>query len=158
MSLRTISLMAVLVAMGACEAPSSSVEEAASVDAWTPADAAAAAAACAAGLPDPRACDPADTKKATVCHVPPGNPANEHTICVGTAAVDAHLAHGDHLGSCCPTAPTPPPAPPGTGAGGAGGGSAGAGGAGGTGGSGGAGAGGAAGGAGGAGGGSAPIG
>jgi hypothetical protein len=32
-----------------------------------------------------------------VCHVPPGNPANEHEICVGTAAVRAHLAHGDRI-------------------------------------------------------------
>jgi uncharacterized membrane protein YgcG len=53
--------------------------------------------------PDPRACDPADTKKTTVCHVPPGNPANAHTICVGNAAVPAHLDHGDFLGTCsCP--------------------------------------------------------
>jgi hypothetical protein len=56
---------------------------------------------CTAGQPDPRACDPADTKKTTVCHIPPGNPSNEHTICVGNASVPAHLAHGDLLGSCC---------------------------------------------------------
>ena len=61
------------------------------------------------GPSDPRACDPADTKKTTVCHIPPGNPANEHTICVGNAAVPAHLAHGDYVGTCnCPS-PTPPP-------------------------------------------------
>jgi hypothetical protein len=64
---------------------------------------------CTPGQPDPRACDPADTKKTTVCHIPPGNPANEHTICVGNAAVPAHLAHGDNLGSCC-AGTTPPPA------------------------------------------------
>jgi hypothetical protein len=69
---------------------------------------------CMPGKPDPRACDPADTKKTTVCHIPPGNPANEHTICVGNPAVPAHLAHGDHLGSCCGAATdggvtTPPP-------------------------------------------------
>jgi len=57
---------------------------------------------CTAGQPDPRACDPADAKKTTVCHIPPGNPANMHTICVGNAAVPAHMAHGDVLGSCCP--------------------------------------------------------
>jgi hypothetical protein len=52
---------------------------------------------------DARACDPADTKKTTVCHIPPGNPANAHTICIGNPAVDAHLAHGDILGECtCP--------------------------------------------------------
>jgi len=52
---------------------------------------------------DPRACDPADLKKTTVCHIPPGNPANAHTICVGNAAVPAHLDHGDFVGECsCP--------------------------------------------------------
>jgi hypothetical protein len=38
--------------------------------------------------------------KCFVCHVPPGNPANAHTIHVGEAAVDAHLKHGDALGAC----------------------------------------------------------
>ncbi|MEZ4297305.1 MAG: hypothetical protein R3B70_20240 [Polyangiaceae bacterium] len=36
----------------------------------------------------------------TVCHIPPGNPANAHTITVGSSAVPAHLAHGDTLGAC----------------------------------------------------------
>ena len=36
-----------------------------------------------------------------ICHVPPGNPDNEHTITVGEPAVDAHVAnHGDTMGSC----------------------------------------------------------
>ncbi len=65
------------------------------------------------GPNDPRACDPADTKKTTVCHIPPGNPANEHTICVGDEAVPAHLAHGDYVGACnCPS-PTRTPSPDG---------------------------------------------
>jgi hypothetical protein len=56
---------------------------------------------CSANAPDPRACDPADTKKTTLCHIPPGNPANAHTICVGNAAVPAHLEHhGDFVGTC----------------------------------------------------------
>jgi len=55
---------------------------------------------CSVNSPDPRACDPADTKKTTVCHIPPGNPANAHTICVGNAAVPAHLDHGDFVGTC----------------------------------------------------------
>lgn len=38
--------------------------------------------------------------KAFVCHKPPGNPANMHTLHVGEAAVKAHLAHGDALGAC----------------------------------------------------------
>jgi hypothetical protein len=56
---------------------------------------------CQANVPDPRACDPADTSKTTVCHIPPGNPANAHTICIGNAAVAKHLdKHGDFLGTC----------------------------------------------------------
>jgi hypothetical protein len=38
--------------------------------------------------------------KVAVCHIPPGNPANQHTIHVGPAAVNAHLAHGDKVGAC----------------------------------------------------------
>ena len=39
--------------------------------------------------------------KVTICHHPPGNPANAHTIIVGAAAVDAHVRnHGDTLGPC----------------------------------------------------------
>jgi hypothetical protein len=39
-------------------------------------------------------------KKATLCHVPPGNPSNAHTISVSSRAVGSHLAHGDSLGPC----------------------------------------------------------
>lgn len=38
--------------------------------------------------------------KVAICHIPPGNPANAHTILVGEKAVAAHLAHGDILGAC----------------------------------------------------------
>ena len=38
--------------------------------------------------------------KTSICHIPPGNPSNAHTISIGNAAVDAHLAHGDSLGRC----------------------------------------------------------
>ncbi len=38
--------------------------------------------------------------KVAICHVPPGNPANAHTICISENAVPAHLAHGCHLGAC----------------------------------------------------------
>ena len=38
--------------------------------------------------------------KVDVCHIPPGNPANAHTINVSENAVKAHLAHGDTLGAC----------------------------------------------------------
>jgi len=40
--------------------------------------------------------------KVTICHVPPGNPDNRHTITVGAPAVPAHLAHGDTIGPCAP--------------------------------------------------------
>src|SRR5262245_20050736 len=50
---------------------------------------------------DIHACDPGNTKKTTICHIPPGNPANAHTICVGNAAVPAHMHnHGDSIGAC----------------------------------------------------------
>jgi hypothetical protein len=39
-------------------------------------------------------------KKVTICHIPPGNEANLHTISVGEASVGDHLAHGDQLGAC----------------------------------------------------------
>ena len=35
-----------------------------------------------------------------ICHIPPGNPGNAHTIIVGAPAKPAHLAHGDILGAC----------------------------------------------------------
>ena len=41
-----------------------------------------------------------NNNKVLVCHIPPGNPNNAHTICVSYNAVAAHLAHGDYLGNC----------------------------------------------------------
>ncbi|WKZ28821.1 MAG: hypothetical protein QY323_04795 [Patescibacteria group bacterium] len=38
--------------------------------------------------------------KTLLCHVPPGHPSRQRDVCVGTHAVDAHLAHGDTLGHC----------------------------------------------------------
>ncbi len=38
--------------------------------------------------------------KVTLCHIPPGNEDNAHTIMVSPNAVPAHLAHGDELGEC----------------------------------------------------------
>ena len=53
-----------------------------------------------------------DPKKCTICHVPPGNPPNAHTLTIGCSAVDAHMRNhpGDCLGPCpCnPTAVTNP--------------------------------------------------
>lgn len=39
-------------------------------------------------------------KKVLVCHIPPGNPANAHTICISHNAVQAHLNHGCYVGAC----------------------------------------------------------
>jgi hypothetical protein len=39
-------------------------------------------------------------EKVLICHIPPGNPANAHTIFVSSNAVPAHLRHGDTLGVC----------------------------------------------------------
>jgi hypothetical protein len=37
----------------------------------------------------------------TICHYPPGNPGNRHTITVGAPAVPAHIRnHGDTIGPC----------------------------------------------------------
>lgn len=42
------------------------------------------------------------SNKTAICHVPPGNPSNEHTICVGAPAECAHLQNheGDRVGTC----------------------------------------------------------
>lgn len=39
-------------------------------------------------------------KKVKICHVPPGNSGNAHTIWISENAVAAHLAHGDNYGDC----------------------------------------------------------
>jgi hypothetical protein len=38
--------------------------------------------------------------KVDICHIPPGNPDNFHTITVSENALPAHLAHGDLGGAC----------------------------------------------------------
>ena len=38
--------------------------------------------------------------KVTICHIPPGNPDNPQTITISVNALQAHLAHGDNIGSC----------------------------------------------------------
>ena len=40
------------------------------------------------------------THKVQICHIPPGNPSNAHTIDIDEHALDAHLAHGDAKGAC----------------------------------------------------------
>ena len=41
-----------------------------------------------------------DGPKVTICHIPPGNPANAHSITISINALAAHLAHGDSEGAC----------------------------------------------------------
>jgi hypothetical protein len=61
---------------------------------------------------DVRACEPGNTKKTTICHVPPGNPANAHTLCIGNPAVSPHMHHhDDYLGPCKAEIPCVPPTP-----------------------------------------------
>src|SRR6185312_5619944 len=43
---------------------------------------------------------PAWAAKVDVCHIPPGDPSNLHTITISEHALQAHLAHGDFLGDC----------------------------------------------------------
>ena len=38
--------------------------------------------------------------KVDVCHIPPGNPDNSHTITISENALSAHLDHGDLVGAC----------------------------------------------------------
>lgn len=49
------------------------------------------------------------SKKILICHCPPGNPDNCHTISVSPSALEAHLAHGDTLGACGQSTPTATP-------------------------------------------------
>jgi len=39
-------------------------------------------------------------KKVNVCHIPPGNSDNAHTITISINALRAHFAHGDYLDEC----------------------------------------------------------
>ena len=43
---------------------------------------------------------PAWAAQVQVCHVPPGNPGNFHTITISDNALQAHLGHGDLVGAC----------------------------------------------------------
>lgn len=44
----------------------------------------------------------AGPQKVDICHVPPGDPSDAHTISVSGNSVSAHLRHGDTLGPCPP--------------------------------------------------------
>jgi hypothetical protein len=69
-----------------------------------------------AALKDPATGKPTcAAPKVLVCHIPPGNPANAHEICVGEPAVAAHVKnHGDSTGACAPPVPEPPSTDAGT--------------------------------------------
>lgn len=41
--------------------------------------------------------------KISICHIPPGNPSNVHTIIVDSSSLGAHLEHGDVIGACSKT-------------------------------------------------------
>ena len=41
-----------------------------------------------------------ESRRVTICHVPPGNPSKAHTITIDRAALERHLAHGDFVGEC----------------------------------------------------------
>ncbi len=43
-------------------------------------------------------------EQVTICHMPPGNPGNAHSIIVDEDSVQAHLRHGDRVGACQPSA------------------------------------------------------
>lgn len=52
---------------------------------------------------------PVNGAKVVICHIPPGNPGNQHTIEVGQPAVAAHVAHDDTLGACANERPDQKP-------------------------------------------------
>lgn len=43
---------------------------------------------------------PPTTGKMKICHVPPGNPGNAHTLTIDASAWPAHQRHGDTQGAC----------------------------------------------------------
>jgi len=64
-----------------------------------PLDGVCSAEELAGSCPEPEPACSADGK-VLLCHVPPGNPDNAHTIAVKLDKADKHLAHGDTLGAC----------------------------------------------------------
>lgn len=52
----------------------------------------------------------AQEKKITICHYPPDNPENRHTIVINESALETHLAHEDTIGPC-EDEPEPEPEP-----------------------------------------------
>ena len=50
-------------------------------------------------------------KKIIVCHYPPENPSNKHSLEISESALETHLAHNDTLGACETQSTTASPAP-----------------------------------------------
>ncbi len=55
---------------------------------------------CLALLALPQLATAGPKKKIDVCHIPPDDPSNFHTISINPSALPAHLAHGDIEGPC----------------------------------------------------------
>lgn len=57
---------------------------------------------------DPSVADPyiCGNNGVLICHFPPGNPDNKHSLCIGSAAIQHHIkehqrrSFGDYLGAC----------------------------------------------------------
>jgi len=43
---------------------------------------------------------PAPEPKITICHLAPGNTDNRQTLTISLSALQAHLDHGDFIGTC----------------------------------------------------------
>ena len=41
-----------------------------------------------------------ENRKATICHIPSGNPNNAKTISISESALGIHMSHGDKIGKC----------------------------------------------------------
>jgi prepilin-type N-terminal cleavage/methylation domain-containing protein len=54
---------------------------------------------------------PCGEGKIQICHVPPGNPTNRRTLCVGAPSWPAHRANGSTLGACAVEIDDSVPAP-----------------------------------------------
>ena len=50
--------------------------------------------------PSPAPSPAPGAQRITICHIPPGNPANRQTITISVSAWPAHQRHGDTLGPC----------------------------------------------------------
>lgn len=78
-------------------APQRAVEDRGEVSRWWSAPIAEGPGAAAA---DGIAGVEGQSEGVTLCHCPPGNPDNCHTIVVEPRGVNSHLRHGDTLGAC----------------------------------------------------------